>query len=53
MKRCKLFSDYKFLLPFLFVLNLVGNGVWIFMQPTVMSVILMIILSALFAVLEA
>ena len=52
MKRCKLFSDYKFLLPFLFVLNLVGNGVWIFMQPTVMSVILMIILSALFAVLE-
>ena len=52
MKCCKLLSDYKLLLPFLFILNLVGNGVWLFMQPTVLSVFLVIVLSALFAVLE-
>jgi heptose-I-phosphate ethanolaminephosphotransferase len=49
---CKLLSDYKFLLPFLFILNLVGNGVWLFIQSTLLSVILVIVLSALFAVLE-
>lgn len=52
MKYCKLLSDYKLLLPFLFILNLVGNGVWLFIQPSVLSVILVIVLSALFAVLE-
>ena len=52
MKCCKLFSDYTFLLFFLFVLNLVGNGVWLFLQPTFLSIILVIVLSALFAVLE-
>lgn len=52
MKYYKLLSDYKYLLPFLFVLNIVGNGVWLFMQPTVLSVFLVIVLSALFAVLE-
>lgn len=52
MKNCKLLSDYKFLLLFLFILNLVGNGVWLFLQPSVLSVILVIGLSALFAVLE-
>ena len=52
MMYCKLLSDYKFLLPFLFILNLVGNGVWLFIQSTLLSVILVIVLSALFAVLE-
>ena len=52
MKYCKLLSDYKLFLPFLFILNLVGNGVWLFIQPSVLSVILVIVLSALFAVLE-
>ena len=52
MKYYKLLSDYKYLLLFLSVLNIVGNGVWLFMQPTVLSVFLVIVLSALFAVLE-
>lgn len=52
MKYCKLLNDYKFLLPFLYILNLVGNGVWLFIQPSVLSVILVIFLSAFFAVFE-
>lgn len=52
MKYFKLLSDYKFLLSFLFILNLIGNAVWLFMQPMVLSMILVIVLSALFAVLE-
>ena len=52
MKYSKLLSDYKLLLPFLFILNLVGNGAWLFIQSTISSVILVIVLSALFAVLE-
>ena len=52
MKYCKLISDYKYLLPFLCILNLVGNGVWLFIQPTVLSAILVIVFSALFAVVE-
>lgn len=52
MKCCKLFSDYKFLLSFLLILNFVGNGVWLFIQTTLLSMILVIALSAFFAVLE-
>lgn len=52
MKCFNLLSDYKFLLLYLFILNLIGNAVWLFIQPTVLSMILVIVLSALFAVLE-
>ena len=52
MKYSKLLSDYRCLLPFLFILNLIGNGVWLFIQFRVLSVMLVIVLSALFAVLE-
>lgn len=52
MKCCKLFIDYKFLLSFLLILNLVGNGVWLFLQTTLLSVILVMALSALSAVFE-
>ena len=52
MKYFKLLCDYKYLLPYLLFLNLVGNGVWIFMQTAVVSMILVIVLSAFFAVLE-
>lgn len=52
MKYCKFLSDYKVLMPFLFLLNLVGNGVWLFMQSTLLSVILVVLLSALFTIIE-
>ena len=52
MKFSKLLNDYKFLLPFLFILNLIGNGVWLFIQFRVLSVMLVIVLSALFSVIE-
>ena len=52
MKYSWLLCDYKCLLLFLFILNLIDNGVWLFIQPTVLSAILVIVLSALFAVLE-
>ena len=52
MKYCRLLSDYKVLMPFLFLLNLVGNSVWLFLNPTLLSVILVILLSALFTIIE-
>ena len=52
MKCCKLLSDYKVLMPFFFLLNLVGNSAWLFMHPTLLSVILVILLSALFTIIE-
>lgn len=52
MKYCKLLSEYKVLMPFLFLLNLIGNGVWLFLKPTLMSVILVVLLSALFTLIE-
>lgn len=39
-------------MPFLFLLNLVGNSVWLFLNPTLLSVILVILLSALFTIIE-
>ena len=52
MKYCKLLGDYKVLMPFLFLLNLVGNGAWLFLQHTLLSVILVILLSALVTIIE-
>lgn len=52
MKYCKLLSDYKVLMPFFFLLNLVGNSAWLFLQPRLLSVILVILLSALFTIIE-
>ena len=52
MKYSKLLSDYKMLMPFLFLINLVGNGVWLFLQHSLLSVILVILLSALFTIIE-
>ena len=40
------------LLLFLFLLNLVGNGIWLFQQFSILSIVLVILLSAICAVIE-
>ena len=52
MNYCRLLSDYKVLLLFLFLLNIVGNSVWLFLQLSLLSVILLVVLSALFSIVE-
>ena len=52
MKYCKLFVDNHVLLLFLFILNLVCNGVWLSQQFSILSVVLVIGLSAVSAVIE-
>ena len=52
MKYCKLFVDNQVLLLFLFILNLVCNGVWLSQQFGILSVVLVVVLSAICAVVE-
>lgn len=52
MKYCKLFVDIQVLLLFLFILNLVCNGVWLSQQFGILSVVLVVVLSAICAVVE-
>lgn len=52
MKYCKLFVDNQVLLFFLFILNLVCNGVWLSQQFSILSVVLVVALSAISAVVE-
>lgn len=45
--------DNQVLLLYLFILNLVGNSVWLSQQFSILSVVLVVLLSAIFAVVEA
>ena len=52
MKYCKLYGDNHVLLLYLFLLNLVCNGVWLSQQFGILSTVLVILLSAISAVVE-
>ena len=53
MKYRKMYRDNQVLLLFLFILNLVCNGVWLSQQFSILSVVLVVLLSAICAVFEA
>ena len=48
-----MYRDNQVLLLFLFILNLVCNGVWLSQQFSILSVVLVVLLSAICAVFEA
>lgn len=52
MKYCKLFGDNQILLLYLFLINLVCNGIWLSNQFSILSIALVIMLSAICAVIE-
>ena len=53
MKYRKMYRDNQVLLLFLFILNLICNGVWLSQQFSILSVVLVVLLSAICAVVEA